>query len=101
MGTTGTGNIKPLVCSRYYMNEQQERKEGAVSSGAQEHGGMRVGLLRGTGVTSSGAAPCRDRQTLPGCLSPALPPCTAHGHVVPCLHWTGCVAGHPGVSAGG
>lgn len=56
MGTTGTGSIKLLVCSLLLMNEQQEGEEGAVS--------MR--LLQGMGVTSAGAAPCRDRQALPG-----------------------------------
>lgn len=56
MGTTGTGSIKLLVCRLLLMNEQQEGEEGAVS----------IRLLRGTGVTSSRAAPCRDRQALPG-----------------------------------
>lgn len=71
MGTTGTGSIKLLVCSLLLMNEQREGEEGALS----------IRLLRGTGVTSAGAAPCRDRQALPGWLSPAQLPSAARGLV--------------------
>lgn len=82
MGATGTGSIKPLVCSLLFMNEQREGEEGAISTSARERARAKARLLHGTGVTYSGAASCRDRQALPSCLSPAQPPSTARGHVV-------------------
>jgi len=88
MGTTGTGNTKPLVCSLLFMNEQREGEEGAISSGAWECAGAGARLLRRTGVTSSGAAPRRDRQALPGFLSPALPPSVATWSL-PAPGWVG------------
>lgn len=78
MGTTGTASIKLLLCSLLLMNEQREGEEGAVS----------IRLLQGMGVASSGAAPCRDRQALPGSLSPAQVPSDARGLVtLGCSGW--------------
>lgn len=58
------------------------------------------GCSEGMGVTSSGATPCRDRQVLPGCLSSTLPPCTAHGCVVPACTVLDGLQGTPGCPQG-
>lgn len=96
MGTTGTAGVKLLLCSLLLMNEQREGEEGAIS----------IRLLRGMGVTSAGAAPCRDRQALPDCHQPRC-------HLMPLalslLYYSelggsqgrvGWVTGHPGLPTG-
>ena len=91
MGATGTGSIKPVVCSLLFTNEQQEGEEGAVSSGAWEHASARAGQLLGTGVifwsfSLQGQAGTANlpvtSPALPTCLSPAQPPSAARDHVV-------------------